>query len=61
MQISHNYMYIASLLNLLPLSSFHPSKTSQSTRLGSLCHTATLHQLSVLQMVYARWMMVDVC
>ena len=31
-----------------PSSPFHPSRSSQSTRLGSQCYTATSHQLSVL-------------
>ena len=29
----------------------HPSRSSQSTKLGSLCYTATSHQLSVSHMV----------
>ena len=32
-------------------TSSHPSRLSQSTRLGSLCHTAASHSLSVLHMV----------
>ena len=46
--ISHKYTYIPSLLSLPPLSPSHSSRSSQSTRLGSLCHTATSHQLSIL-------------
>ena len=30
---------------------FHPSRSSQSTRLGSLCYIAISHQLSVLHMI----------
>ena len=44
MQFSHNYTYIPSLANLPPLSTTHLSKSSQSSRLGSLCYTATSHQ-----------------
>ena len=49
MQISHNYMYmyLSSFLSL-PLSLSHPSRSSQNTRLDSLCHIATAHQLSIL-------------
>ena len=46
--ISHKYTYIPSLLSLPPLSPSHSSRSSQSTRLGSQCYTATSHQLSVL-------------
>ena len=46
--ISHKYTYIPSFLSLPPLSPSHSSRSSQSTRLGSLCHTATSHQLSIL-------------
>ena len=48
MWISHNYTYILFILNLLPFPSSLLSKSSQSTRLSSLCYTATSHQLSVL-------------
>ena len=47
-RISHNYTYITSLLSLPPLPLFHPSRSSQSARLGSLCYIAASHQLSVL-------------
>ena len=53
--ISHNYTYIPSLLSLLPLPPFHPSRSSQSMRLGPLCYTATSHQLSILYMVVYIW------
>ena len=44
-------IYLSSPLSLpLPLSS-HPSRSSQSTRLDSGCHTATPHWLSVLHMI----------
>ena len=52
-QTSHNYHF--------PLESpspppSHPSRSSQSTRLGSLCHIATSHQLSILHtVVYICW------
>ena len=49
--ISHKYTYIPSLLSLPPLSPSHSSRSSQSTKLGSLCHTATSHQLSILHTV----------
>ena len=49
MQISHNYMYMyLSFFLSLPLSLSHPSRSSQNTRLDSLCHIATAHQLSIL-------------
>ena len=35
-QIGHDYIYIPSLLSILPLPPPHPSRSSQSTRLGSL-------------------------
>ena len=47
-EIIHNYTYIPSLLDLPLLPPSHPSRSSQSTRLGSLCYTATSHQLSIL-------------
>ena len=47
MQISRNYTYITSLLSLPPLPD---PRSSQSTRLGSLCYIATSHQLSFLHM-----------
>ena len=55
-EISHNYTFITSLLSLLPLPSSYLSGSSESTRLGSLCYTATYHLLSVLHMgVYICW------
>ena len=54
--ISHNYTYISSFLSLLPLLPFHPSRSSQSMRLASLCYTATSHQISILyRVVYICW------
>ena len=47
MGISHNYIYIPSLLHLPPSS----SRSSQSTSLGSLCYPAASQWLSVLHMV----------
>ena len=41
--ISHKYMYISSLLRLSPLFPTHPSRSSQSAWLGSLCYIATSH------------------
>ena len=49
-QISHNYTYITFLLSLPVLPPSYPSKSSQSAKLGSLCYTATSHQLSILHM-----------
>ena len=55
MQISHDYTYITSLLGLPPLTPAHSSRLSQSAWLGSLCYTATSHQVSILHMmVYIR-------
>jgi len=48
--ISHKYACI-SFLSLPPTSSSHTSRSSQSTRLSSLCYTVTSHYLSVLHMV----------
>lgn len=45
MQISHNYVYILSLL------SFLPRRSSQSSRLRSLCYIVISHQLSILYMI----------
>ena len=47
-------------ISLLSWASFlpqpHPSRWSQSARLGSLCYVATSHQLSILHMiVYICW------
>ena len=55
--ISHNDTHIPSLLSLPPTQpSSHPSRSSQSTRLGSLYYTATSHQLSILHMrEYMYW------
>ena len=50
-QISCNYAYITSLLSLPSLPTTYPSMSSQNSRLGSLCHTVTSHQLSILHMV----------
>ena len=44
--ISHNYTYIPCLWSLPPTP--HLSRSSQSTRLGSLYYTATSHHLSIL-------------
>ena len=51
MQIGHNYTYITSLLGLPPLTPAHSSRLPQSAWLGSLCYTATSHQLSILHMM----------
>ena len=51
MRISHNYTYIPSLLSLPPLPPSLTSRPSQSTWLGSLCFTATSHQLFILHMI----------
>ena len=48
MQFSHNYMYITFVLSLSFLPPSHPSRSSQSARLGSLCFTPTSHQLAIL-------------
>ena len=52
MQISHNYIYIYRL-PLKPPSTppSHHYRSSQSAKLGSLCYTATSHQLSVSHMI----------
>ena len=49
--------YIHPLLPSLPsLALSHLSRSSQSTRLGSLCYTATSHQLSILHpIVHICW------
>ena len=44
MKISHNYTYITFLLSLPLFPTSHPSRSSQSTRLGYLCYWATSHQ-----------------
>ena len=51
MQLTHNYTYTTSLLNLPPFPSPYPSRSSQSTRLGSLCLKTTSCQLSILHMI----------
>ena len=56
MQISCNYTHIPSLQSLTPFLPSHPSSLSQTARLGSPCHTATSHQLSILHLiVYIHW------
>jgi len=55
-RISHTYIHTSSILSLPAFSPSHPSKSSQSTRLGSLCYTAISPQLSTLHMiVYIYW------
>ena len=52
MQISRNYIYISPHpWASLPSSTSCPSRSSQSTWLGSLCYMAISHQLSVLHIV----------
>ena len=51
MWISHNYVYLPSFFSLTPLLPRHPSRSSQNTILGSLCYTATSHQLSISLMI----------
>ena len=48
MQISYTYTYIPSFLSLPCLLPSHPTRSSQTTWLGSLCYTATPQQLSIL-------------
>lgn len=49
LQIGHNYTYtLPSPRNFPPLSRSHPSRSPQSSRLGSLGYAATSHQLSIL-------------
>ena len=50
-QINHNYTYTTSLLSLPPLPRSYPSRSPQSTGLGSLHYIATSHQPFILQMV----------
>ena len=50
MWISQKYTYISSLLSL-PHPPSHPSSSSQSTELSSLCCTAASHQPSILHTV----------
>ena len=55
-QISHNYTYIPFLMSLPPLPISHPSRSSQSANLGSLCYTGTSHHLFNLHMIgYIHW------
>ena len=51
MQFSRNYTYITSLLSLPPSRHITPPGSSQSMKQGSLCYTATSHQLSALHTV----------
>ena len=61
MQTSHTYTYIPFFLSLPPLLPSHPTKSSQRTRLGSLCYTETPQQLfyiwkwKSLSCVYSGW------
>ena len=50
-QISHNCTCITLLLSFPPLPLSHCCRSSQGTKLGSLCFIATSHQLSILHMV----------
>ena len=43
MRINHNYMYILPFLGLPLVLPSLPSRSSQSSRLGSLCYIATSH------------------
>ena len=45
------YIYSPSLLSLPPNSLSHPSRSSQITRLGFLCYTASSHCLSILHII----------
>ena len=45
------YPHIPSLLSLSPTLLSHPSRSSQSIKLISLCYTAASHQLSILHLV----------
>ena len=49
--ISRNYTHIPPLLSLPLLPPSHPSRSSQSAGLGSLCYIAASYQLSVLHVV----------
>ena len=52
--ISRHYTHIPSLLSFPPILLSHPSRSSQSTRRGSLCQTS--HHLSIFHMiVYMCW------
>ena len=55
--ISRMYAHILSLLDLPTIpcpASSHPSRSSQSTKLSSLCYTAASHLLSILHTVVYR-------
>ena len=55
-QISHNYTHILSLPSLPPLCLSDSSRSSLTTRLGSLFSTTTSHKLSTLYLiVYICW------
>ena len=43
MDCSNIYVYIPSVLSLPGSSPSHPSRSSQSTKLSSLCYTAASH------------------
>ena len=51
MRISYNYTYITSVFSLPPLFPSYCPGSSQNTRLGSLCYTATSYQVSIIHMV----------
>ena len=51
MGISHNDTYIPTSLETPSAPPSHPSRSSKSTRLGSLYYSATSHQLSSLSMI----------
>ena len=60
MQINHNHTHIHSLLSLPHFPTCHPSRSSQSTRLGSPCYTPTSHQWSTLhRIVHICWMLLS--
>jgi len=50
-RLNWNWNWSSSLLSLHPLLPAHPSRSSQSTRLGSLCCIATSHLPSVLHVI----------
>ena len=51
--ISHIYVHVSppSRASLPPCLPFHPTRSSQSTKLSSLCHTAASGNLSILHVV----------
>ena len=49
------HTYIPSFLNLPPTPPSHPTRSSQSPELSSLCYRATSHQLSVLHMLLSQF------